>query len=294
VATTPAKSRSTAAEIETLINAKEITYAQSARFVLEASNTLATENQEEAFQYAVGQGWLPKNINAGDSARLNHICLLLMRSFNSKGGMMYSLTKSPRYAYRELTYRNILQSRKDPSMLVSGAQLLYYVNRILGSQETRVVEKKPRPEKETVTRRKALAAELNAIIKEQKIADTTVKTTDEGVMITLSNIMFEANSAELPATEMAKIREIARVLRAIPGIKILVGGHTTQAGTEAQQLDLSKARAQSVADYLVLLDACERGNVDIAGYGSRRPIADNATPQGMAANRRVEITILEN
>jgi hypothetical protein len=128
------RSQSTAAEIETLLSAKTITYAQASRFVLEAANALAADNGEEAFNYAVQQNWLPKNAASGDPARLNNISLLLMRSFNAKGGIMYSITKSPHYAYRELVYLNIIQSRADPSMLVSGEQLLFYVNKILAGE----------------------------------------------------------------------------------------------------------------------------------------------------------------
>jgi len=125
---------STAQEIEILLNTKTVTYAQAARFVLEAANVLATDNGEEALNYAIQQGWLPKNAAAGVPARLDNISLLLMRSFKIKGGIMYTLTKSPHYAFRELAYLNVIQNRSDPSMSVSGEQLLYYVNRILAEE----------------------------------------------------------------------------------------------------------------------------------------------------------------
>jgi hypothetical protein len=129
------RSQSTAEEIETLLNAKKVTYAQAARFVLEAADAFATDNSEEAFNYAVQQEWLPNKLSSNDSARLDNISLLLMRSFNIKGGIMYTLTKNARYAYRELTYLNIIKNRADPSVLVSGEQLLYYVSRILARED---------------------------------------------------------------------------------------------------------------------------------------------------------------
>ncbi|WP_461253741.1 hypothetical protein [Treponema sp. R8-4-B8] len=128
------RTQSTAQEIEILLNSKTVTYAHAARFVLEAANALATDNSEEAFNYAVQQNWLPKNLSSNDSARLDFISMLLMRSFNIKGGIMYAITKSPRYAYRQLTYLNVIQGRSDPSMIVSGEQLLYYVTRILAME----------------------------------------------------------------------------------------------------------------------------------------------------------------
>jgi outer membrane protein OmpA-like peptidoglycan-associated protein len=125
------------------------------------------------------------------------------------------------------------------------------------------------------------------------MTDITVEATNEGVMITLSNIMFEADSAALPRSEMAKIYEIAGILRAIPGIKILIAGHTTNIGAEDYLRALSRDRAQSVADYLIFLETFEAANITIVGYGGGRPIGDNSTAAGMAANRRVELIILE-
>ena len=128
------RSQSTAEEIEILLYSKTVTYAQAARFVLEAVDALATDNTEEAFNYAVQKEWLSKNLSSNDSARLDNISLLLMRSFNIKGGIMYTLTKNARYAYRELEYLNVIQNRSDPSAYVSGEQLLYYISKILARE----------------------------------------------------------------------------------------------------------------------------------------------------------------
>ncbi|MCL2193083.1 MAG: OmpA family protein, partial [Treponema sp.] len=60
------------------------------------------------------------------------------------------------------------------------------------------------------------------------------------------------------------------------------------------QLIVSTERAQAVADHLVYLGVREAHEISIAGYGADRPVADNDTQEGMAANRRVEIIILGN
>jgi outer membrane protein OmpA-like peptidoglycan-associated protein len=290
--------QSTANEIETLLNTSVVTYAQASRFVLEAANVLATGNPEEAFNYAVGQNWLPEDVASGDPARLDRISLLLVGSFKINGGIMYQITNSSHYAYRELVHMNVIQGRTTPRMSVSGERLVFYINRLLGLQDARELAENRRQARlyarEAVARRQALAAEIAIIIEEQAIADTTVQTTDEGVMITLSNIMFQADSAVLPNSERGKLQEIARILRNIPGIKIKIAGHTTRVGTDEYLLTLSTARAQSVANLLVSLGACEAGNVTIVGYGATRPLGDESTPEGMAANRRVEIIILED
>jgi len=129
----------TADEIETLLISKSITYAQAARFSLEASNVIAIRDPQEAFNYAQEQKMLPKKTASGDSARLANVSLLLMRAFNIKGGIFYSITKNSHYAYRELVHLNIIQGRADPSMTVSGEQLLFLIGKLLAKQESEVM-----------------------------------------------------------------------------------------------------------------------------------------------------------
>jgi hypothetical protein len=126
--------QSTAMEIETLLDTPVLSYGQAARFILEASDTLITDNPDEAFNHAVRQGWLPAKSSSGDNARLDQISLLLMRSFGIRGGIFYSLTKNSHYAYLELVYNDVILGRHDPAMPVSGAKLLFYVSRILTMQ----------------------------------------------------------------------------------------------------------------------------------------------------------------
>lgn len=126
------ETRSTAEEIETLLNTDAVTYAQASRFILEAANVSAEKNKQEAFNLAIENNWLPKNVSPDDSARLDHISKFLLESFKVKGGIMYSITGNSHYAYRELVHQNVIQNRSDPAMIVSGERLLFYVSRILG------------------------------------------------------------------------------------------------------------------------------------------------------------------
>jgi hypothetical protein len=125
-------------EIEALLETKAVTYAQAARFVLEASDVIAMANPAEAFQYAAEQHWLPATASADQAARLDGVALLVMRSFGIKGGIWYSLAQSPHFAYRELVYQDIIQGRVDPAMAVSGDNLLYIVNRVLSQLDNQL------------------------------------------------------------------------------------------------------------------------------------------------------------
>ena len=64
--------------------------------------------------------------------------------------------------------------------------------------------------------------------------------------------------------------------------------------TKLDQNLTGEALAENIASFLVVLNAVKPENITTVGYGADRPIASNATPEGMAANRRIEITILED
>jgi len=133
--TTPQSAPQTAQELETLLETQAVSYAQAARIVLEASEARAGVDQDDAFRFAVEREWLPKNTAPEDAARLNGIALLLMRSFDLKGGVFFSLFKSPHHAYRELVYKGFIRGYTDPFMPVSGRELLLIISRILSVKE---------------------------------------------------------------------------------------------------------------------------------------------------------------
>jgi outer membrane protein OmpA-like peptidoglycan-associated protein len=140
------------------------------------------------------------------------------------------------------------------------------------------------------------AAEIESELKRQKVEDTSVRTDDLGVTITLENVNFQANSDALLPTEQAKLRSIAAILQKYSDRDILITGHTAGVpGYTAQQhQELSELRARAVGDYLVSIGARSAGQITTRGMGAGVPVGDNATEEGRRRNRRVEITILEN
>jgi outer membrane protein OmpA-like peptidoglycan-associated protein len=292
-------SAQTAQKVEDLLNQPAISWSAAARFALEAAEKATLDNPDEAFQFAASRNWLPKNSVASGNARLNGVALLLINAFDLSGGLLYSLVKNPHYAYRELVYKEVIQGKADPEMTVSGQQFLFMINRILAirdaGSEKAAADAARISEREAARARaeqEKLAQEINTQLEAQQVADTKASVTTEGVTISLTNIQFMANSAELTEPEKAKLREIARILQTVSERNLLVVGHTALAGNPEAQLRTSIERAQAVADYLVSLGARSRAELTVQGYGSERPIADNTTEQGMAQNRRVEITII--
>lgn len=144
----------------------------------------------------------------------------------------------------------------------------------------------------TTMNRAALEKELRAAV--VGLDDIQVNSDERGVTITLENIQFAADSSRLLAKERTKIERIASIISKIEGRDILVSGHTALAGTEAARKLLSVERARAVAEELIRLGARKTESITVIGYGADKPIAENSSEAGMAKNRRVEITILEN
>ena len=128
----------TAQKVEDLLNMQAVSNGQAAWLVLEAadiSGPAGISSEEEAFRYAADRKWFPAISQANGKARLDRISALIMQAFKIKGGILYSFTKNPHYAYRELVHQTVIMGRADPQMDVTGYELLYMVNRVLTFQE---------------------------------------------------------------------------------------------------------------------------------------------------------------
>jgi outer membrane protein OmpA-like peptidoglycan-associated protein len=123
-------------------------------------------------------------------------------------------------------------------------------------------------------------------------AFASVKQETRGMVITLSgSVLFVSNKSDLLPGAQVKLNEVADALTKQDGeSKIVVEGHTDSQGTASYNQDLSQRRAQSVRDYLVTRGIAS-DRVTSQGFGLTRPIADNATAEGRANNRRVEIVV---
>lgn len=103
-------------------------------------------------------------------------------------------------------------------------------------------------------------------------------------------IFFKFNKAKILPKSYELLNEVASVLVENPSINIRIEGHTDSKGSDKYNLKLSRARAAAVLDYLEG-QGVDRSRMESVGFGEGRPIEDNATETGRAANRRVEIHI---
>jgi outer membrane protein OmpA-like peptidoglycan-associated protein len=118
-----------------------------------------------------------------------------------------------------------------------------------------------------------------------------VKEEERGLVITLSGgVLFRSAESTLLSSAQVKLDQVAKALLDVPARNLIVEGHTDSRGSTSYNQDLSQRRADAVRDYLV-----QRGypadRIQALGKGKGSPIADNASPEGRANNRRVEIVI---
>lgn len=116
--------------------------------------------------------------------------------------------------------------------------------------------------------------------------DAYNKVVTEGKFVA-SGIQFDVNKASLKPQSMGTINELAQMLSAHPELRFEIGGHTDSDGSAADNLKLSQLRAETVRKELVA-QGVDPARLTTRGYGSTKPVADNASPEGKARNRRVE------
>jgi outer membrane protein OmpA-like peptidoglycan-associated protein len=148
--------------------------------------------------------------------------------------------------------------------------------------------------------RKATASEQKAAVSEEKakeandaLAKLAAKDEERGMVITLSgSVLFRSNDATLLPAAQTRLDQVADALVA-KGHDVVVEGYTDSKGTISTNMTLSQHRADSVRGYLVLR-GFPAGRIVARGMGPDRPIAENASAEGRANNRRVEIVIAKN
>ncbi|KQB99392.1 OmpA family protein [Pedobacter sp. Hv1] len=116
----------------------------------------------------------------------------------------------------------------------------------------------------------------------------------EGIIVKFdSGILFDFDKFALKDAAKKNVESLASSLNQYPGTDIKVIGHTDSRGTEEYNMGLSEKRAAAVKAYAVS-QGVPAARLITVGKGFAEPIADNATDEGRAANRRVEIVIVAN
>jgi outer membrane protein OmpA-like peptidoglycan-associated protein len=128
----------------------------------------------------------------------------------------------------------------------------------------------------------------------QNVEGAEIERVAEGIKVTFeSGILFDVAKADIRPDAQANLTKMAEILRKYEDTNIIVEGHTDSDGEEEYNQTLSERRARAVAHYLALQNV-NSARMSTMGYGESMPIADNMTPEGKQANRRVEVSIIAN
>lgn len=152
-------------------------------------------------------------------------------------------------------------------------------------------------EEQRIERSEQLAEQVQEAVDESNLTgQIDVQFTSQYVQLTLNGaILFDSGQAQLKQEVLPVLSNVAVILEQYATNTIEIEGHTDNVPISnsryANNNELSSARALSVFDYFVENTSLDPANIKTSGRGEYVPVADNSTPEGRAANRRVEIRI---
>jgi OOP family OmpA-OmpF porin len=111
------------------------------------------------------------------------------------------------------------------------------------------------------------------------------------LVLRLVGLSFASGSTEIASEHRQLLQKVAEAAAVFPRSQIVIEGHTDSYGSDVTNMNLSRARAESVSAYLATEFGIARFRMSTAGYGETQPIANNETPQGRERNRRIDIRI---
>ncbi|MEA2078424.1 MAG: OmpA family protein [Pseudomonadota bacterium] len=173
-------------------------------------------------------------------------------------------------------------------------------NLVLGMQQS--IKELMRQRDDTAAQRSRYEQELSlsteqraAVDKVQSLftaAEANIYQQRQNVLISAHGFRFPPGSSEIGTDNFTLMNQIIQAVNTFPESHIEISGHTDSTGSAAVNRNLSRARADNVAQFLVAVGDIAASRIMASGYGEERPVASNETPTGRAANRRVEVLII--
>ena len=136
----------------------------------------------------------------------------------------------------------------------------------------------------------AEAQQVAVVEEEVMVEEVAVAEPAEAVRVEL-DVKFDFDKAQVKQESYGDIKALADFMKQYPQTSTVVEGHPDSVGSDAYNQGLSERRANAVREVLVNQYGVESGRVQAVGYGESRPVADNATAEGRAINRRVEAEV---
>jgi outer membrane protein OmpA-like peptidoglycan-associated protein len=152
----------------------------------------------------------------------------------------------------------------------------------LASEKADALKAKQQAENDAQALRERLKEQLNMIL--------ATRDTARGLIVNMSDVLFDFNQATLKPGTKEKLAKVSGILLAYPSLHLSVEGHTDSIGTPEYNMKLSQRRADAVRDYLVS-NGINAANIQAVGMGEDNPVASNSTAAGRQQNRRVEMVV---
>jgi OOP family OmpA-OmpF porin len=111
------------------------------------------------------------------------------------------------------------------------------------------------------------------------------------LIIRLKGIKFPVGQAVIMPENYQLLSKVQRAINEFEGPSAVIEGHTDSTGSKEINDTLSQQRADAVMNYLISNETIPANKVVAQGYGSEKPVASNATPEGRAANRRIDVIV---
>lgn len=125
---------------------------------------------------------------------------------------------------------------------------------------------------------------------QQQLDELEAERTSRGMVLTLDDVLFDTNRAELQPAARSTIVKLVSFMREYPQRELLIEGHTDSTGAADYNEALSGRRAEAVRDALVIR-GIDSARIRTVGLGENHPVASNDSSAGRQQNRRVEIVI---
>ncbi|PFG53489.1 outer membrane protein OmpA-like peptidoglycan-associated protein [Marinobacter sp. LV10R520-4] len=124
----------------------------------------------------------------------------------------------------------------------------------------------------------------------QRMAELQAEQTDRGMVLTLGDVLFDLDQADLKSAGEQTVARLAEFMREYEDRRVRVEGYTDSTGADSYNQQLSERRAESVRNALINQGTASQ-RVEVKGYGEQYPVAGNDSSSGRQQNRRVEIVI---
>ena len=152
----------------------------------------------------------------------------------------------------------------------------------LATEKAAALDAKNSAERDAQALRERLKEQLNMIL--------ATRDTARGLIVNMSDVLFDFNQATLKPGAKEKLAKVSGILLAYPTLHLSVEGHTDSIGSDEYNQKLSERRAAAVRDYLVA-NNINPNNMIAKGLGKADPVASNDTAAGRQQNRRVEMVV---